>query len=251
MRLVRRADRARPEQARRRRGDREPRDRAGDGEGARRRSASRSSSAPSRPPATARGPPRPLTSTTTTSRRRRHAPAPRRRGAHACRSSLLSMVPALQFSGWEWLALALSTPVVLYARRRVPPRGAERGAARRRDDGHADLDRHARGLALVDGRARRRARRRHVLRGRRRRHDADPARPLPRGAREAALGRGDPRGCSSSARRRRASSATAREVLVPIAELRVGDRLRRAARARRSRPTASSRRARRRSTSRC
>ena len=27
----------------------------------------------------------------------------------------LSMVPALQFSGWEWLALALSTPVVLVA----------------------------------------------------------------------------------------------------------------------------------------
>ena len=33
---------------------------------------------------------------------------------------------------------------------------------------------------------------RHVLRGRRGDHDADPARPLPRGAREAPLGRGDP-----------------------------------------------------------
>jgi Cu+-exporting ATPase len=29
--------------------------------------------------------------------------------------ALLSMVSALQFSGWEWAALALSTPVVLYA----------------------------------------------------------------------------------------------------------------------------------------
>ena len=28
---------------------------------------------------------------------------------------LVSMVPALQFSGWEWVALALSTPVVVYA----------------------------------------------------------------------------------------------------------------------------------------
>ena len=27
---------------------------------------------------------------------------------------LLAMVPALQFSGWEWAALALSTPVVAY-----------------------------------------------------------------------------------------------------------------------------------------
>jgi Cu+-exporting ATPase len=29
--------------------------------------------------------------------------------------ALLAMVPPLQFSGWEWLALALSTPVVFYA----------------------------------------------------------------------------------------------------------------------------------------
>src|SRR5262245_44444446 len=27
----------------------------------------------------------------------------------------LAMVPALQFDGWEWLALALATPVVLWA----------------------------------------------------------------------------------------------------------------------------------------
>src|SRR5436189_41987 len=29
--------------------------------------------------------------------------------------ALLAMVPPLQFAGWEWVALALSTPVVLYA----------------------------------------------------------------------------------------------------------------------------------------
>jgi Cu+-exporting ATPase len=28
--------------------------------------------------------------------------------------ALLAMVPPLQFAGWEWLALALSTPVVFY-----------------------------------------------------------------------------------------------------------------------------------------
>jgi Cu+-exporting ATPase len=30
-------------------------------------------------------------------------------------TALLAMVPSLQFSGWEWVALALSTPVVFYA----------------------------------------------------------------------------------------------------------------------------------------
>ena len=29
--------------------------------------------------------------------------------------ALLAMVPALRFSGWEWVALALSTPVVFYS----------------------------------------------------------------------------------------------------------------------------------------
>ncbi len=86
----------------------------------------------------------------------------------------------------------------------VPPGGVRERAARRRDDGHADLRRRARGLAVVglravprrgrDGghadavRARARARLRDgrdLLRGRLRRHDAHPARPLLRGARQA------------------------------------------------------------------
>ena len=29
--------------------------------------------------------------------------------------ALLAMVPPLRFSGWEWVALALSTPVVFYS----------------------------------------------------------------------------------------------------------------------------------------
>ena len=56
------------------------------------------------------------------------------------------MVPPLQFAGWEWLALALATPVVFWSGARLPPRRARERAPRRRDDGHADLDRHARRL---------------------------------------------------------------------------------------------------------
>ena len=83
-----------------------------------------------------------------------------------CRSLRSAMVSALQFDGWEWVALALTTPVVLWAgwpfhratlRQRPPRRG---------DDGHADLARDARGARVVDRRARRRRRRAHVLRGR-------------------------------------------------------------------------------------
>ena len=68
--------------------------------------------------------------------------------------ALLAMVPALRFAGWEWVALALSTPVVFYAGRGVPPRGAQERAPPRRDDGHADLARHPRGLDVVGRRAR-------------------------------------------------------------------------------------------------
>ena len=102
-----------------------------------------------------------------------------------------------------------------------------RATARR--DGHADLARHARRLgwsavvlvAGLDGR--------HVLRGRGRGDDADPARPLPRGAREAAapaqairalleLGAKDARVLRDGA-----------EVRVPVAELARRRPLRRAA----------------------
>jgi Cu+-exporting ATPase len=46
--------------------------------------------------------------------------------------ALLAMVPRLQFAGWEWLALALSTPVVLWCGwgfHRVAARNARHGAA--------------------------------------------------------------------------------------------------------------------------
>ncbi len=38
--------------------------------------------------------------------------------------ALLAMVPPLQFSGWEWVALALSAPVVFVSGLRVSPCGA-------------------------------------------------------------------------------------------------------------------------------
>ena len=161
------------------------------------------------------------------------------------------MVPPLQFAGWEWVALALSTPVVFYAGlgfHRAALRSARHGGG---DDGHADLARHARRLDVVDGRARRRARR------------ATPtSRSPPSITTLILLGRyleARAKGRSSEAIRRllELGAKEARvlrdgeEVLVPVAELQVGDRLRRPARARRSRPTASSSRASRRSTSRC
>ena len=66
-------------------------------------------------------------------------------------------------------------------------------------------------------------RRAHLLRGRGRDHDADPPRPLARAPRARPLGRGDPRARSSSARRRRACSATARRCSSRWTQLAVGD----------------------------
>ena len=90
------------------------------------------------------------------------APTGRRRrcGGASFVSAALSLpvllaldVPALQFDGWEWVALALATPVVLVGRLAVPPRGLGEPAPPRRDDGHAHLARHARRVGLVGRRA--------------------------------------------------------------------------------------------------
>ena len=121
LRLVRSARRAGPEQGGRRRGDGQPRHRAGDRALSIRAVPSRSSSAPSRRRATA--PSRPagargscahaVTGAITTSRSPSYAVAGCRERADVP-VALLAMVPPLQFSGWEWVALALSTPVVLW-----------------------------------------------------------------------------------------------------------------------------------------
>ena len=78
-------------------------------------------------------------------------------------------------------------------------------------------------MGLVGRGAPRGGRRRRVLRGRGRDHDADPARPLPRGSGPASVERCDPRVCSSSAPRRPGYCATAPRSRCPIAEVAVGD----------------------------
>ena len=151
----------------------------------------------------------------------------------------------------------------------VPSRRLAEPAPRRRDDGHADLGRHAGRLRLVGVRAvlpagdaghaddvrvrceQRCRNRRDLPRGRGRRDDVHPRRPLLRGAGEAALRRRVEGAARARREGRRRARGDGSERRVPIE---------RAARsaiassyvpARRSPPTGSSRKARRRSTSRC
>ena len=51
----------------------------------------------------------------------------------------MAMIAPLQFENWQWLALQLATPVVLWARLAVPPGRLAEPAPRRGDDGHPDL----------------------------------------------------------------------------------------------------------------
>ena len=60
--------------------------------------------------------------------------------------ALVAMIPALHFSGWEWFAFALATPVVFVGGLPFHRVTLLAGAPRPGDDGHADLDRHARRL---------------------------------------------------------------------------------------------------------
>ena len=187
VRLVRLPHRAEPERAGRRRGDGQPRHRPG---GSALRSERRVGRRPRRH---RRG--RGIRSVArvassrrrATSRRALRAAARRRgrveRARRAARDGDAAAVRRLGVGRVR--ALDAGRPLGGLA---VPSRRLPGGAPPRGDDGHADLDRDARRLGLVDGRAARRARRRHVLRGCRRDHDVDPARALPRVARPASLG---------------------------------------------------------------
>ena len=183
---------------------------------------------------------------------------------------LLSMIPALQFDNWQWLALQLATPVVLWGGWPF-----HRAAWANLRHGAATMDtlisrRHARRLAVVALRALPR-RRRHA-------GHADALRPVPRAGDgadqlylEVAGGR-HRRSSSPAATSRRAPSAAPGAALKALLELGAKDvavlgadgserrvpveQLRSAtasscARARRSPPTASSRTAAPPSTSRC
>ena len=54
----------------------------------------------------------------------------------------MAMVPALQFTNWQWLSLTLAAPVVVCGGLAVPPGRLDEPAPRRRHDGHARLARH-------------------------------------------------------------------------------------------------------------
>ena len=106
--------------------------------------------------------------------------------------ALIAMVPALQFTGWEWVALVLATPVVFWS-----GSGFHRAALQSARHLAATMDTlismgTLAAWLVVGGGPDRWARRRHVLRGRGRDHDADPARPLPGGPREEQLVASDP-----------------------------------------------------------
>ena len=139
--------------------------------------------------------------------RRRGAEAARRRGsAHrAARRARHGRAAPLP---WMGMARFRSRDTCrLLGRLRLPSRGSAERAPRGGDDGHADLDRNARGVGVVRRCARARRRRGRLLRGRRRHHDADPPRPLPRGSCASALRRGD---SSASPARREGSTRPAR-----------------------------------------
>ena len=61
---------------------------------------------------------------------------------------LLAMIPALQFTYWQWASLALAAPVVVWAAWPFHKAALDQPAPRRGDDGHPDLDRHDRRPSL-------------------------------------------------------------------------------------------------------
>ena len=119
------------------------------------------------------------------------------------------MIPPLQFARLGMGRAGAGDAGRGLGRLAVPPRGAPERPPPGGDDGHPDLDRHARRVGVVGRRPRRRRGGGHVLRGRGRDHDPDPARAASsRAERDAGRARRFAR-CSSSGRRRRASCATA------------------------------------------
>jgi copper chaperone CopZ len=77
-----------------------------------------------------------------------------------------TMVPALQFDGWQWLSLTLAAPVVVWGALAVPPGRLAQPAPRCGHDGHPHLGRHARRVRLVAVRAVPRRRREIGMRSR-------------------------------------------------------------------------------------
>ena len=183
----------------------------------------------------------------------------------------MGMISALQFTYWQWLALAARDAGRALGRLAVPRRRLEEPAPRRGDDGHADLARHARGVGLVGRRALlpRRGRDRHedAVRARAVAHAPAPTRSTSRSRRSSITFLLAGRYFEARAKR---SAGAALRALVELGAKEAsvldadGTRAARPDRAssrsatcsssgpaRRSRPTASSSRATPRSTSRC
>ena len=91
---------------------------------------------------------------------------------------LVSMVPALRFDGWEWLAGVLATPVIFWAGGDFHRTAAAQPPPSHHHHGHARVDGHRRRLGVVDRRPRPRSRRPRLLRDRGRDRRADPAREV-------------------------------------------------------------------------
>ncbi len=49
----------------------------------------------------------------------------------------MAMIPALQFTNWQWLSLTLAAPVVVWGCAAVPPGRLDESASRQRHHGHA------------------------------------------------------------------------------------------------------------------
>ena len=247
MRRVREPHRAQAEQARRRRGVRQLRDRAG---GRALRPGSRDVRRSHRR-GRVRGLPR-------RARRRGQraadrADAVRRRLVVAAalhvplaRSRWSRRSSSTAGSGWR----SRSRPRRALGRLRLPPRRAPQRPPRR-----ATMDTlisigtlAAWGWSVVALAPRRR--RRRLLRGRRRHHDADPARPLPRGPRAERRSSAAIRALLELGAKEARVLRDGVEVSVPVEEVAAATSSS-CGRERRSRPTASSSRATRRSTSRC
>ena len=75
------------------------------------------------------------------------------RSALALPVLLMSMVPALQFDNWQWLALTLASPVVVWGAWPFHHAAWVEPAARHGDHGHADQRRRRGCLPLVGLRA--------------------------------------------------------------------------------------------------
>ena len=153
------------------------------------------------------------------------------------------MIPALQFTYWQWAVARARRAGRRVGGMAVPPRRVDQPAPRRRDDGHAHLDRRLGGIPVVavrtllrprrharhDARIRvdrpaQRRRRQHLPRGRRRRDDVRPRRPLLRGALQAPRGRRAARSARARGEGRRRAAATASKGRDPASRrLRVGD----------------------------